>query len=70
VSARNPGQEAVQQRADERWRVVPCIYKRGGKVTVTQTAIVSSDGKTLTITSTGANFQGMTVNTVTVYDKQ
>jgi hypothetical protein len=46
------------------------IYKKGGKVTITQNAVVSSDGKTMTITATGTNAQGQTVNAVAVYDKQ
>jgi hypothetical protein len=46
------------------------IYKKGGKVTVTQTAVVSSDGKTMTITAKGTNAAGQPVDSVTVYDKQ
>jgi hypothetical protein len=46
------------------------IYKNGGKVTRTQTHTVSSDGKMDTITGTGTNAQGQTVNSVAVYDKQ
>jgi hypothetical protein len=46
------------------------IYKKGGTVTVTQTAVVSSDGKTTTITGAGTDALGQTVNTVRVYDKQ
>ena len=46
------------------------IFKKGGKVTVTQNAVVSSDGKTMTITTTGTNTLGQTINSVAVYDKQ
>ena len=46
------------------------IYKKGGTVTVTQTFVVSSDGKTGTVTGTGTNAAGQTVNSVTAYDKQ
>jgi hypothetical protein len=46
------------------------IYKKGGKVTVTQTHAVSSDGKMDAITGTGTNAQGQTVNSMVVYDKQ
>jgi hypothetical protein len=45
-------------------------YKKAGKVTVTETSVVSADGKTITITSTGTDAKGQTVNSVTVYDKQ
>jgi hypothetical protein len=37
---------------------------------MTQTSVVSGDGKTMTITGTGKNASGQAVNTVAVYDKQ
>jgi hypothetical protein len=46
------------------------VYKKGGKVSVTMTSVVSSDGKTRTNTSKGTNVLGQTVNNVQVYDKQ
>jgi hypothetical protein len=46
------------------------VYKKAGKVTVTQTAVVSSDGKTRTVTATGTNAMGQSVDNVTFYDKQ
>jgi hypothetical protein len=46
------------------------VYKKAGKSTVTQTFVVSSDGKTRTITATGTNALGQTVNSVTFWDKQ
>jgi hypothetical protein len=46
------------------------VYKKSGKVTITQNAVVSTDGKTMTITVTGTNALGQTVNAVAVYDKQ
>ena len=46
------------------------IYKKGGTVTVTQKHVVSSDGKTDTITNTSKNAEGKTVSGVRVYDKQ
>jgi hypothetical protein len=45
-------------------------FKKAGKVTVTQSVVVSGDGKTLTITTTGTNVRGQAVNSVSVYDKQ
>jgi hypothetical protein len=42
----------------------------GGKVTTTSRVVVSADGKTRTITTTGTDTQGRTVNNVTVWDKQ
>jgi hypothetical protein len=46
------------------------IYKKGGKVTITLTAVVSADGKTMTFTNTGTDALGKPVNSVRVYDKQ
>ena len=62
------GDVAAVTRADA--NTTRNIYKMNGKVTVTQNAVVSSDGKTMTITSTGTNAAGQTVNTVAVYEKQ
>jgi hypothetical protein len=44
-------------------------YKLAGKPTLTQTAVVSADGKTLTVTGKGTDAKGQTVNNVVVYDK-
>jgi hypothetical protein len=46
------------------------VYKKGGKVTVTQTTVVSSDGKTRTTTSKGTNTLGRAVDNVTVTERQ
>jgi hypothetical protein len=46
------------------------IWKKGGKVTTTQTVVMSSDGKTRTITATGTNGMGQAVNSVGVFEKQ
>jgi len=45
-------------------------WKKDGKVTVTAKAVVSADGKTLTVTQTGKNAKGEAVNTTAVYDRQ
>jgi hypothetical protein len=44
-------------------------YMKEGKPTIKQTAVVSADGKTLTVTGTGTDAQGRTINNVAVYDK-
>jgi len=46
------------------------VYKNGGKVTVTMTSVVSSDGKTMTATSAGTDAKGTPIDSVAVYDKQ
>lgn len=45
-------------------------WKKGGKVTLNSKAVVSADGKTLTVTQTGKNAKGETVNNTSVYDRQ
>lgn len=49
---------------------VEATFKRGGKVIATARGVVSADGKTRTITTTGTNEQGQKVHNVAVYDKQ
>lgn len=46
------------------------IRKKGGKIVLTSINVVSSDGKTMTITTKGVNADGQAVNNVRVYDKQ
>ena len=49
---------------------VRLVSKKGGKITVTQTSVVSSDGKTRTLTGKGTNVLGQPVDTVTLYERQ
>lgn len=51
-------------------RTTRLTSKKGGKVTVTQTIVVSADGKTRTTTTKGANAKGQAVDTVGLYEKQ
>jgi len=44
--------------------------KKDGKVTVTGQVVVSADGKTRTVTTSGTDSMGMKVNNISVYDKQ
>jgi hypothetical protein len=44
--------------------------KKGDKVVATSTRVVSEDGKTMTVTTTGTNAQGQAMNNVTVWEKQ
>ena len=44
--------------------------KKGGKATLTGRIVVSSDGKTRTVTTTATDAQGKKVTNVAVYDKQ
>jgi hypothetical protein len=46
------------------------VWKKGGEVTLTAKGVVSKDGKTLTISLTGKNAKGETVNNTAVFEKQ
>ena len=46
------------------------VSKKDGKVTTTQRNVISADGKTRTITTTGTDAQGQKVNNVAVFEKQ
>lgn len=49
---------------------VKVVGKRNGEVILTQTIVVSADGKTRTVTTTRKDDKGQPMETVTVYDKQ
>jgi hypothetical protein len=49
---------------------VRLVHKRDGKVILTETAVVSSDGKTMTVTTTGTTPSGTPINGVAVWEKQ
>ena len=44
--------------------------KKGGKVIVTGRIVVSADGKTRTVTTSGTTAQGRRIKSIAVYDKQ
>jgi hypothetical protein len=49
---------------------IEATTKLKGKATTKTKAVVSADGKTRTLTQTGTDSQGRTVNNVIVYEKQ
>ena|SRR5436190_10044838 len=55
-------------RVDERTTRV--TVKQAGKVTVTQTIVVSADGKTRTTTTKGVDAAGKPVDSVSLYERQ
>ncbi len=69
VTGNNPELDTVA-RTRTNATTVQTTAKKGGKVTTTQTSVVSSDGKTRTVTTTGVNAAGQKVNNVAVYEKQ
>lgn len=46
------------------------VTKKGGKILSNQTLVVSADGKTLTITTSGIDAKGQNIDSVAVYDRQ
>lgn len=65
----NPDWDMVSlKRVDA--NTVEFTRKRAGKVVQTATSVVSKDGKTRTITTTGVNALGQKINNVAVYDKK
>jgi hypothetical protein len=69
ITGNNPDADMIA-RTRVNASTVQSILKKGGKVTTTQASAVSSDGKTRTVTTTGTNGSGQTVNNIAVYDKQ
>jgi hypothetical protein len=51
-------------------RTLEAVSKKGGKVTVTQRNVLSADGKTRTVTTTGTDAKGQKVNNVAVFERQ
>lgn len=51
-------------------RTLTFTQKKAGKVMTTGRIVVSADGKSRTVTTTGTNPQGQKITTAAVYDKQ
>ena len=58
----------VYKRIDN--RTYEYVQSVGGKLTTTVRTAVAADGKTRTVTTTGKDAQGRTVNNVAFYDRQ
>ena len=58
----------VYKRIDS--RTYEYVQSVAGKVTTTARTVVAADGKTRTITTTGKDAQGRTINNVAFYDRQ
>jgi hypothetical protein len=68
VTGTNPDADTIVMKRVSS-HVTESVYKKGGKVTLTNSRTVSADGKTLTVTQTGTNAKGEKVNNVLVYTK-
>ena len=51
-------------------RTLTFTEKKGGKVVTSGRVVVSMDGKSRTVTTTGTNGQGQKISTTAIYDKQ
>jgi hypothetical protein len=69
VVGNNPDADMIA-RTRVNANTVQSINKKAGKITTTQTSVVSSDGKTRTVTTKGVNAAGQQVDNVTVFEKQ
>lgn len=65
----NPDQDAVSVKCLDA-NTLHVVNKNKGKPTTTLHVVVAPDGKTRTVSVSGANAQGVTVNHKAVYDKQ
>jgi hypothetical protein len=67
VTGNADGDMVVAKRVDA--NTIVTSYTLKGKPTTVNTRVVSADGKTLTVTTTGTNGQGQKVNNVQVFEK-
>ena len=69
VTGKNPyGDTVALSRVDA--KTTRITVKQSGKVTVTQTIVVSDDGKTRTTTAKGTDAKGQPIDAVSFYEKQ
>ena len=69
VTGNNPNADTVSyNRVDA--RTFDSSQSKSGKETQRQRIVVSADGKTRTVTSTGTNGSGQKINNVAVYEKK
>ena len=69
ITGNNPNADTIAvKRIDA--HTLESVNKKGGKMVSTQKIVVSADGKTRTVTTTGTNAQGEKMHNVAVYEKQ
>jgi hypothetical protein len=64
----NPNAETVSMKTVDKL-TTESTFKKGGKVTATNTRTLTADGKTLTVTSKGVTEEGKPRNDVQVFEK-
>ena len=69
VIGNNPNADTIGvKRIDA--RTLEAISKKGGKVTITQRNVVSADGKTRTVTTTGTDGFGQKVHNIALFERK
>ena len=69
VSGASPNADTVAAKRIDAHNL-EVVNKKGGKITTTQKNVVSVDGKTRTVSTTGTDAAGRTVKSVAFYEKQ
>ena len=69
VKGNNPDGDTVAFSKTDA-RTYELVQKKAGKTTVNAHIVVAADGKTRTVTQTGKNGQGQTINHSQFYEKQ
>jgi hypothetical protein len=69
VTGNNPNADMIASKRIDA-RTIETVNKKGGKVTTTQRNVVTADGKTRTVTTTGTDGEGQKLNDVAVFEKQ
>jgi hypothetical protein len=69
ITGNNPSVDTIAAKRIDA-DTIEMVNKKGGKVTTTQRNVISKDGKTRTVTTTGIDSLGRRVNNVTVLDKK
>jgi hypothetical protein len=69
VTGNNPNADTIAVRRIDA-NTLETVNKKGGKTTTTQKNVVSADGKTRTVTTTGTDGTGQKINNVAVFEKQ
>jgi hypothetical protein len=69
VAGNNPNADTITVRRIDA-STLEAVSKKGGKVTVTQRNVLSSDGKSRTVTTTGIDAKGQKIHNVAVFERQ
>ena len=69
IAGNNPNSDAVTvKRIDA--NTLELVNRKAGKPTTTQKNVVSADGKTRTVTTTGTDAEGRKINNVAVFERK